>query len=229
MERLYFLSESAEKPKINRKSSFYFYVLDIKDIRVFPNPKDDNYLIQFIQGRDTFSVAALPFLPVLKANKIQRWHRRKYKKYRKSLAKRKEKWTEMESLYLNNYSFFENKLEDYRQLGLRSGYNLEPLKKEKKASQIIKIYKSGLYALSIPLLINNGSVKTPVYYLNGKRFRPRRVLVSNLSKKYNFWNKGKEIIKEKGVYSISTIIQGIAYKGSWGRSNKVEFEKIRLK
>ena len=229
LERLYFLSESAEKPKIKRKSSFYFYVLDIKDIRVFPNPKDDNYLIQFIQGRDTFSVAALPFLPVLKANKIQRWHRRKYKKYRKLLAKRKEKWTEMDSLYLDSYSVFENKLEKYRRLSLRSGYNLEPIKKEKKASQVIKIYKPGLYALSMPLLINNGSSKKPIYYLNGKRFRPRRVLVSNLSKKYNFWTKGKEIVKENGVYSISIVLDGIAYTGRWGKSNKVKFEKVELK
>ena len=229
LERLYFLSESAKKSKMNRKSSFYFYVLDIKDIRVFPNPKDDNYLIQFIQGRDTFSVAALPFLPLLKAKKIQRWHRRKYRKYRKVLVKRKAKWVEMDTTYLNSYSLFENKLEGYRQLDLRSGYNLQPLNEEKKAGQVIKIYKSGLYALSIPLLINNGVIKKPIYYLNGKRFRPRRVLVSNHSKRYHFWTGAKEVVKERGVYSISIVLDGIIYNGKWSKNNKVEFEKVELK
>lgn len=229
LERLYFLSESAEKSKINRKSSFYFYVLDIKDIRVFPNPKDDNYLIQFIQGRDTFSVAALPFLPILKAKKIQRWHRRKYKKYRKAHEKRKVKWVEMDSLYLKSYSLFENKLEGYRKLNLRSGYNLQPLKKEKKARQVIKIYKPGLYALSTPLLINNGRLKKPIYYLNGKRFRPNRVLVSNLSKNYNFWTRGKEIYKEKSAYSISIVLNDMIYKAKWNKNNKVEFKKVEFK
>jgi Leucine-rich repeat (LRR) protein len=229
LERLYFLSESAKKEKMNRKSSFYFYVLDIKDIRIFPNPKDDNYLIQFIQGRDTFSVVALPFLPILKAKKIQRWHRRKYRKYRKALVKRKVKWIEMDTTYLYNYSLFENKLEEYRQVNLRSRYSLEPVEVGKNAGQVLKIYKPGLYALSIPLLINNGIVKKPIYYLNGKRFRPRRVLVSNLSKKYHFWTGAKEVVKEKGVYSMSIILNGIIYNGKWGKNNKVEFEKVELK
>ena len=124
---------------------------------------------------------------------------------------------------------FENKLEGYRQLGLESGYNEESLKEEKKAGQVIKIYKPGLYALSIPLLINNGVIKKPIYYLNGKRFRPRNVLISNQSKKYCFWTGAKEVVKEKGVYSIWIVLNDIVYNGKWGRNNKVEFEKIELK
>ena len=228
LERLYFLSESAKKEKINRKSSFYFYVLDIKDIRVFPNPNDDNYLIQFIQGRDTFSVEALPFVPILKAKKIQKWHKRKYKRYRRGLAKRKAKWLDMDTTYLNNYNVFENKLERYRQLDLKSGYYFEPKKENKKNGQVLKIYKPGLYALSIPLLINNGVLKKPIYFLKGKRFYPRRVLVSNISKNYHFWTESKAIIKERGVYEISIVLKGISYSGKWGLSNKVEFEKMEL-
>lgn len=229
LERLYFLSESAKKEKIDRKSSFYFYVLDIKDIRVFPNPKDDNYLIQFIQGRDTFSVEALPFLPILKAKKIQRWHKRKYKKYRRGLEKRKMKWLEMDTIYLNDYSVFENQLERYRQLDLRSGYYFEPKEEAEKKGQVLKVYKPGLYALSIPLLINDGVLKKPIYHLNGKRFYPRRVLVSNLSREYHFWTEAKEIIKEKGVYEISVVLKGVRYNGKWGQNNLVEFDKVELK
>lgn len=227
LERLYFLSESAKKEKIDRKSSFYFYVLDIKDIRVFPNPKDDNYLIQFIQGRDTFSVEALPMLPILKAKKIQRWHRKKYRKYRKALEKRKTKWLEMDTVYLNQYSVFENELEKYRQLNLKSGYYFEPKKETPQSGQVLKVYKSGLYSLAIPLLLNNAVNKKPIYYLEGKRFYPRRVLVSNLTKKYHFWTDAKTIVKEKGIYQISIILNGEKFVAKWGVNNKVEFEKVK--
>ena len=69
LRKLYFLSDESKEDKLKRYNSLKAYVLDIKDIRVFPNPKDDNYLIQFIQGRDTFSIEALPFLSVYKAKK----------------------------------------------------------------------------------------------------------------------------------------------------------------
>lgn len=226
LEKLYFLSESAKKEKMNRKSSFYFYVLDIKDIRVFPNPEADNYLLQFIQGRDTFSVPALPFLPLLKAKKIQRWHKRKYKKYRKALAKRKLKWIKLDTTYFNDYELFETSLEQYRQYKVKQQYVVKKDTAKNVSGQKLKIYKPGLYALSIPLLINKGEVKKPIYYIKGKRFKPRRVLVNNKSKGYSYWCNGKGVVKERGVYEISVFVDGEIYKGKWGRNNKVEFKLV---
>ncbi|MFT4899621.1 MAG: hypothetical protein ACI9U0_001419, partial [Flavobacteriales bacterium] len=37
----------------------------------------------------------------------------------------------------------------------------------------------------------------------------------------------KQIPKEKGAYTISTLINGQLYSGSWGVSNKVTFEKVK--
>lgn len=226
---LYFLSESAKKEKINKKSTFYFYVLDIKDIRVFPNPHDDNYLLQFIQGRDTFSIEALPMMPVLKAHKIQRWHRKRYKKYKKALEKRKAKWAKMDSVYLGEYELFEFQLEAYRKAQVSQKYKKEESVSKIAKGQILKIYKPGLYSMAIPLLVSGTDVKKPIYYLKGKRFHPRRVLVVNHSKGTSYWTSAKEIRKEAGLYWIYIVLNNELYKGAWGSNNKVEFDKVERK
>jgi hypothetical protein len=84
--------------------------------------------------------------------------------------------------------------------------------------------------LAIPLLINKGKLKKPIYYINKKRFHPKTVLVSNISKGYNFWTNAKKAIpKENGAYSVSIVLNGVLYSGSWGIKNKVYFEKVQLK
>ncbi len=226
LRRLYFLSDQAKEDKLKRYNSFKSYVLDIKDIRVFPNPNDDNYLIQFIQGRDTFSIEALPFLTVYTAKKIQRWHKVKYRKYKKALAKRKEKWLKMDTTFINRYEDFEVNLEAFRMHNLQALYNIKKSGAKIESAEILKIYKPGLYQMAIPLLINKGEIKKPIFYIHGKRFHPQKVLVSNISKKYSFWANPKEIPKEAGVYTISTVIDGVLYSGVWPVSNKVTFEKV---
>lgn len=230
LRKLYFLSDESKEDKLKRYNSLKAYVLDIKDIRVFPNPKDDNYLIQFIQGRDTFSIEALPFLSVYKAKKIQRWHKIKYKRYKKALLKRKEKWLKLDTNYINRYENFEIQLEAYRLHNLRALYSVRHEDKSDDSAELLKIYKPGLYQMAIPLLINNGQAKKPIYYINSKRFHPQRVLVSNLSKKYHFWTNAKEPIpKESGAYQISIVLNGTLYTGKWGNTNKVNFEKSTIK
>ena len=83
--------------------------------------------------------------------------------------------------------------------------------------------------MAIPLLLNKGELKKPVYFINGKRFHPKKVLVSNISKGYNFWSNPKEIPKEKGVYKISAVLDDVLYSGVWGINNKVTFEKVTKK
>lgn len=229
LKRLYFLSDEAKLEKLKKYSSLKAYVLDIKDIRIYPNPNDDNYLIQFIQGRDTFSIEALPFVTVYKAKKIQRWHKIKYKKYKKSLEKRKNKWLRLDTAFINRYKNFEANLEAFRIYNLKSLYTLKRKTNLSESPQVLKIFKPGLYQMAAPLLINNSKEKKPVYYIRGKRFHPQKVLVSNLSKGYNFWSSSKIIPKEKGAYTISTVLNGILYSGIWGLNNKVMFEKIKLK
>lgn len=227
LKKLYFLSDEAKAEKLKKYSTLKGYVLDIKDIRVFPNPNEDNYLIQFIQGRDTFSVQALPFLSVYKAHKIQRWHKVKYRKYKKALLRRKDKWLKMDTTYLNRYEDFEVKLETYRLLKLNANYKIVQSQTEVNNNQQLTIFKTGLYQLAIPLLINNGALKKPIFYIHGKRFHPQKVLISNLTKNYSFWSSPKQIPKEKGIYTISTLINDQLYSGSWGISNKVTFEKVK--
>ena len=229
LKKLYFLSDEAKIEKLKKYSSLKAYVLDIKDIRIFPNPNDDNYLIQFIQGRDTFSIEALPFITVYKAKKIQRWHKIKYRKYKKSLEKRKEKWLKMDTLFINRYENFEANLEAFRIYNTKALYSIKNVNKSETSRQVLKIYKPGLYQMATPLLINKGVTKKPIYYINGKRFHPQKVLVSNVSKGYNFWSNPKEIIKERGIYKISTVLNDTLYSGLWGINNKVKFEKVKAK
>lgn len=229
LRKLYFLSDEAKAEKLKKYNSLKAYVLDIKDIRVYPNPNDDNYLIQFIQGRDTFSIEALPFLTVYKAKKIQRWHKVKYRRYKKALTKRKDKWLKMDTTFINKYENYEVHLEAYRINSLQALYSIANKHKESESAEILKIYKPGLYQMAIPLLINKGEIKKPVYYIHGKRFHPKKVLVSNQSKGYNFWANAKEIPKEAGGYTISTVIDNVLYKGTWGKDNKVTFEKVEVK
>lgn len=230
LQKLYFLSDESKAEKLKRYNSFRAYILDIKDIRVFPNPNDDNYLIQFIQGRDTFSIEALPFLSIYKVKKIQRWHKVKYRRYKKSLSKRKEKWLKLDTTFINKYENFEVQLESYRTTNLRALYSINRKDKEPESAELLKIYKPGLYQMAIPLLLNKGKLKKPIYYINNKRFHPNKVLVSNKSKGYNFWTNAKEAIpKETGAYCISIVLNGVLYSGSWGIKNKVNFEKVQLK
>ena len=229
LKKLYFLSDEAKAEKLTKYNSLRAYVLDIKDIRIFPNPKDDNYLLQFIQGRDTFSIEALPFLTVYKAKKIQRWHKVKYRRYKKSLAKRKDKWLKMDTTFINKYENFEIQLEAYRINNLQALYSIKSNNEVSESAEILKIYKPGLYQMAIPLLINKGEIKKPIYYIHGKRFYPKKVLITNQSKGYNFWANAKEIPKERGIYKISAVIDGELYQGSWAKDNKVTFEKVITK
>ncbi len=229
LKKLYFLSDEAKIEKLKKYSSLKSYILDIKDIRVYPNPNDDNYLIQFIQGRDTFSIEALPFITVYKAKKIQRWHKVKYRKYKKSLEKRKDKWLKLDTTYINRYENFEANLEAFRIYNLKALYSVNKQRNKKESTQILKIYKPGLYQMAIPLLINKGEIKKPIYYINGKRFYPQKVLVNNMSKGYKFWSNPKEILKEKGIYKISAVLNDVLYSGIWGINNKVTFEKVKIK
>lgn len=229
LKRLYFLSDEAKLEKLKKYSSLKAYVLDIKDIRIYPNPNDDNYLIQFIQGRDTFSIEALPFLTVYKAKKIQRWHKIKYRKYKKSLEKRKNKWLKLDTIFINRYENFEAHLEAFRTYNVKQLYLINKKPSNYKSEQVLKVYKPGLYQMATTLLIDDGKEKKPIYYIQGKRFHPKKILVSNVSKGYNFWSNPKIIPKEKGFYKISTVLNGVLYSGTWGLNNKIIFEKVKFK
>ena len=75
LKKLYFLSDEAKAEKLKKYSTLKGYVLDIKDIRVFPNPNEDNYLIQFIILITTYVV--LDFITLMiygfAAEKISAW------------------------------------------------------------------------------------------------------------------------------------------------------------
>lgn len=225
LRRLYFLSEEAQVEKLKKYNNLKGYSLDIKDIRIFPNPDDDNYLIQFIEGRDTFAVKALPFISLYKAKKIQRWHKVKYKRYKKAYVKRKEKWLRLDTNYLSHYDAFEVDLEKYRLLHLPA-VNYKTVVVQPKLFQSVLIVQPGLYQLAKPLLVGGSALKSPLLFINQKRFYPQKVLVTNLSNGYSFWSAPKDIAKEKGLYKISVNLNGVLYSGIWGVTNRVDLKKI---
>jgi len=132
----------------------------------------------------------------------------------------------MDTTFINRYEDFEVNLEAFRMHNLQAIYNIKKSGAKIESADILKIYKPGLYQMAIPLLINKGEIKKPIFYIHGKRFHPQKVLVTNISKKYSFWVNPMEIPKESGVYTISTVIDGVMYSGVWPVSNKVTFEKV---
>lgn len=228
LKRLYFLSEEGKEDKLKNRYSLKGYMLDIKDILVFPNPVKDNYLLQFIEGRDTFNIEVLPQIALYEARKIQRWHRIKYKRYKRALAKRKEKWVKMDTTYLNKYERFESQLEIYRLSKMDNNYiitNNEPLSTSQHSLQV---QQPGLYQMCTPLLLSKPEIKQPVFFIDGKKFHPQKVLLTHLNKGYHYWVNPKEVPKERGSYLFSIFINDELYQGRWRNNNIVLFRKVSL-
>ena len=133
----------------------------------------------------------------------------------------------MDTTFINRYESFEAHLEAFRIYNLKALYSVNKKNSIKKSGHALKIFKPGLYQMASPLLINKGEVKKPIYYINGRRFHPQKVLVSNISKGYNYWSNPKEITREKGVYIMSAVLDNILYSGVWGINNKVIFKKVK--
>lgn len=230
LKKLYFLSDQAKEDKLKNKYSLKGYMLDIKDILVFPNPYKDNYLLQFIEGRDTINIEVLPQIPLYEAKKIQRWHKIKYKRYKKALVKRKEKWVKMDTTYLNKYDRFESKLEMYRLSKMDANFIIQNRKNNysNHKQHVLLIQKPGLYQMSTPLLLSPSEIKKPIFYINNKRFYPKKVLITHLSKGYHYWVNPKEIPKEKGNLMFSVYINGSYYQGLWQKNNIVKFKKVAI-
>lgn len=93
------LEVKPQTDKIGKKGTFTVNTQELSNILLQPNPKADNYLLSFYLAKDTFSLEVLPYLSILKPKKIQKWHRVRYEKYTKKLAKRNEQWAVMDSAY----------------------------------------------------------------------------------------------------------------------------------
>lgn len=104
-EKLYNLTD-VKPEKLRKKSSLYLYVLDLADISLYPSAQGDFYEFKMYRGFDTLNLEVLPGLSLTSANKIQKWHKKKFTKYLNLLEDRKGKWSRLDSLdsrYEYNY------------------------------------------------------------------------------------------------------------------------------
>lgn len=200
LKQLYFLSEQAKSEKLKRKSNFYFYVLDIKNITIKPNETADNYIMSIVQGKDTLSFEVLPILHGMKAKKVQKWHEKKYKKYQKSLQERILYWLELDSLHLNHYTSFEKKLRKFRLKVIDNDFTVEKVntqKSDKKHQMVITANKAGTYQFAAPLRLKNVTLTPIKLKISGRNHHAKYVLVRNPKNEHAYWQETKAVSLDK--------------------------------
>lgn len=113
-EKIFLLSEKADKSQIKKRSSFKVYVMSLENIQLYPSKTDDHYVMRFSRGFDTLELAVMPQLAYTKARKIQKWHRKKFVKYLAAYKKRNIRWNELDSINDLNFRNFELSLNNFR-------------------------------------------------------------------------------------------------------------------
>jgi Leucine-rich repeat (LRR) protein len=233
LERLYFLSEKAKSEKLKRKSTFYFYVLDIKNITIKPHPEKDNYVMSILQGKDTLQLNVLPKLSSMNAHKIQKWHKKKYKKYSKKLEERLLYWNKLDSLHLNYFSSFEKKLSKFRLRAIENEkavatHSIKSTNKNRLDNYKVsfKVGKTGWYQIGEELIVD--SVKTTALKLkiSGRNHYAKYVLIRNPANNQTYWQPTRKvIISEIGQNYIYSKVGQNTYVGKYTGSQTVQLKR----
>ncbi len=114
IDNIYLLSEKDDLQKMKKKSNVNLYVLNLQDIIISPNKKEDSYLMSFSRGFDTLNLKVLPQHKVIDPKKLQNWHKNRYENYWTERVKREQRWTLLEDKYVLSYRKYEEQLEVYR-------------------------------------------------------------------------------------------------------------------
>lgn len=198
LKKLYFLSEQANTEKLDRKSSFYFYVLNINNILITPHPIKDHYVMRIFQANDTLQLDVLPQLKLIKAKKIQKWHRKKFKKYQRKLIERQKNWKALDTAYSNYYLTFEERINSYRNQLATSFTNIAPapINSVQPPSFSFEISRLGTFSVGEKLLIPNPErVKNIPLKISGRKHYAKYVLIKN--KKHTYWQNTNELVWSK--------------------------------
>ena len=233
LEQLYFLSEQAKSEKLKKKSTFYFYVLDIKNITIVPHPEKDNYLMRIVQGKDTLQLDVLPNLTGMKAKKIQKWHNKKYKKYNRKLEERILYWNKLDSLHLNYFESFEKKLSKFRRKVLENEVAAasKPAQKEQNTRDLsFEVNKTGWYMIGDKLLITEVKETALKLKISDRTHHAKYVLVRNPKNDHTYWQPTKNVLLSgQGTNYIYTRAGTNVYAGTYKGNKIIELSKINPK
>lgn len=114
IDNIFILSEPSDLQKMKKKSNVNLYVLNLQDIIIAPNKKEDSYLMSFSRGFDTLHLKVLPDHKINDPKKLQNWHKNRYESYLEQRTKREEKWLMLDDKYVLSYQKYEELLEEYR-------------------------------------------------------------------------------------------------------------------
>jgi len=114
IDNIYILSEKDDLQKMKKKSNVNLYVLNLQDIIISPNKKEDSYIMSFSRGFDTLNLKVLPEHNISDPKKLQNWHKSRYDNYLAERVKREQKWLLLDEKYVLSYRKYEEQLEEYR-------------------------------------------------------------------------------------------------------------------
>jgi Leucine-rich repeat (LRR) protein len=233
LEQLYFLSDQAKSEKLERKSTFYFYVLDIKNITIIPHPNKDNYIMRIVQGKDTLQLDVMPNLKRMKARKIQRWHKKKYKKYNKKLQERILYWEKLDSLHLNYFTSFEKKLSKFRMKMIGNQTNVKreaPVSIVGKHEITITMDKTGWYQFGENLIVSNLKTEQLKLKISGRNHHAKYVLIRNPKNNQTYWQNTKKVsFSATGQNYIYSKVGTKIYVGKYTGQQTIQLRKFDTK
>ena len=232
LKKIYFLSEQAKTEKLERSSTFYFYVLDIKDIFLIPHPNKDSYVLNIVQGLDTIKLEVLPYIKTVHLKKIQKWHEKKFEKYSSELLERKKYWIKLDSLYLNQYEDLEEKLNDFKTFVVNTEdhkiWNGNDGEEIKSDGTLFEINKTGLYLITQPLSINDFSIHNFQFEILGHKHFPKYVLIHNAISNHTYWQESNNVrIEKKGLSSIYSLVGDVLYYGIFENKDLIQLNKFK--
>ena len=235
LKQLYFLSEQANSEKLKRKSSFYFYVLDIKNITIIPHPTQDHYLMQIVQGKDSVTIDVLPNLSDMSAKKIQKWHKNKHLKYTKKLAERILQWHKLDSLDLVHFHAYEQKLNEFRLKVIRqktipeSNTNTAANENHStltKAPTYLTMKKTGWYLFGSTLRLLEASEQKLKIKLADHQFNGKRILVRNPKNNQTYWQPAKKaLLSSAGTNYLYAESKGEVYVAAHTNKDVINLNK----
>ena len=207
------LDPEPETEKINRKSTFSFTTSKIYNLTISPNPEKDNYLLQMALPNDTLTIEVIPYLTIIKPKKIQKWHKKRYAKYQKRLAKRVMQWNEMDSSYYNDKYRFQQKLQKASMQNIDS--LLQPKKSEANSKQpinyTVSLVKTGWVGIGKSASINNLVFVKPEFYISDQKNYTKECIVYNKDLNLYYWSYANEIKVSKDANTMVYFLIGNKY------------------
>ena len=232
LERLYFLSDQAKKDKLERKSTFYFYVLDIEDILLNPAISGDHYLMGIVQGSDTIRLKVLPYLAISSAKKIQKWHQRKYEDYLEKLSERRTYWKKLDSMQLQKEEQYDQVINAFRNKIIRDPKSVQKLAKKRSTepshkSMIFNCVQAGSYGIGSAVLVPDAREVQLELTISDRHHFPKEVLIYHRESQQYYWQERKNAsISSIGTSFVLSAVGNHLYMGTIKEDGSVALERL---